>query len=94
MTERETYVENMKLQLDELDDQLSTFETKVTHARRDARERCGLELDKLRVQLKAAVTKWEELDASAEASWHHWVSDMDHLHGVVIHAFHDFKAHL
>jgi len=40
MTERETYVENMKLELEELNDQLNSFETKVTHARQDARTLC------------------------------------------------------
>jgi hypothetical protein len=94
MTSRDTYVENMKLELDELNDQLSSFETKVVHVRQDARDRCAAELARLRGHSNAALGKWEELEASSEASWHQWVSDMDHARDAFIHAFHVFKAGL
>lgn len=94
MTARETYIENVKLELDQLNDQLSSFETKVTHARQDARDRYAGELAKLRVHSRAALAKWEELEASSEESWHQWVSDMDHARDAFIHAFHDFRARL
>lgn len=94
MTDRETYVENMKLELDELNEQLSSFETKVVHARQDARERYAIELAKLREHSRNALTKWEDLQASSEASWHQWVSDMDHTRDAFIHAFHNFRARL
>jgi hypothetical protein len=94
MTERDTYVENMKLELDELNDQLNSFETKVTHARLDARERYATELARLRGHADAALRKWQSLEASSEASWHQWVPDMDHTRDAFIHAFHDFRARL
>jgi len=94
MTARETYIENMKRELDELNDQLSSFETKVTHARQDARDRCAAELAQLRRHSQAAIAKWERLQASGEASWHQWVSDMDHSRDTFIQAFHDFRARL
>lgn len=94
MTARETYVENIKLELDGLNDQLSSFETKVTHARQDARERYAAELAKLRVHSHDARMKWEALQTSSEASWHQWVSDMDRTRDAFIHAFHDFKERL
>lgn len=94
MTARETYVENMKLELDELNDQLSSFETKVTHTRRESRERYAIELAKLRGHSQAALMKWEELQASSEGSWHQWVPDMDRTRDAFIHAFHDFRARL
>lgn len=94
MTAREVYVENMKLELDELNDQLSSFETKVTHTRREARERYAVELAKLRSHSQAAQQQWEELQACSEASWHQWVSDMDRMRDAFIHAFHDFRARL
>lgn len=94
MTARETYVENMKLELDELNDRLSSFETKVTHARQDARDRYVAELAKLRGHSQDAIAKWEELQASSEQSWHQWVSDMDRTRDAFIHAFHDFRARL
>ncbi|MDR7269744.1 hypothetical protein J2X20_002373 [Pelomonas saccharophila] len=94
MTARETYIENIKLELDGLNEQLSSFETKVTHARRDARERYTAELARLREHSRDALVKWEALQTSGEASWHQWVSEMDRTRDVFIHAFHDFKARL
>lgn len=94
MTERDTYVENMKLELDELNDQLNSFETKVTHARQDARERYALELAKLRGHSRVALKKWADLQASSEESWHQRVCDMDRTRDAFIHAFHDFRARL
>ena len=94
MTARETYVENIKLELDGLNEQLNSFETKVTHTRQEARERYAAELAKMHVHSDAALAKWEALQASSEASWHQWVSDMDRTRDAFIHAFHDFKARL
>lgn len=94
MTERETYVENMKLELDKLNDQLSALEEKAANARRDARDKYEIELIKLRSRSRDARSKWEQLQAASEASWHQWVSDMDHLRDAFIHACHDFKARL
>lgn len=94
MTLRETYVENVKLELDELNDQLHSFETKVTHARQDARQRYVADLARLRAHSRAAQAKWQELQASNEAAWHQHVTDMDHVREAFIHAFHEFRARL
>lgn len=94
MTARDTYVENMKQELDALNDQLSSFETKVTHAKQEARERYALELDKVRTHSQAAVTTLEAMRTSTETSWHQWVSDMDRARDSFIHAFHDFRTRL
>ena len=93
-TERDTYVENMKLELDELNDQISSYETKVTHARQDARDRFAGELARLRGHSRDALAKWDDLQAASEASWHQRVSDMDHMRDAFIHAFHDFRSRL
>lgn len=94
MTERETYVEYMKLELDELDDRLDSFETKVIHAQWEARERYVFELAKLRRHSRDANAKFVELSASGEASWHQHVSEMDRKHGTYVHAFHEFRSRL
>lgn len=94
MTAREVYIENMTLELDELNDQLSSFETKVTHTRQEARERYAVELARLRRHSQAAQRQWEALQACSEASWHQGVSDMDRLRDAFIHAFHEFRARL
>lgn len=94
MTARETYIENIRLELDDLNEQLDSFETKVTHARQDARERYAAELATLRAHSREALVKWEALQTSGEASWQQWVSDMDRTRDAFIHAFHAFRARL
>jgi len=94
MTDRETYVENMKLELDKLNDQLIELEEHAANARREARDKYEIELIKLRVSSREALSKWEELQAAGEASWHQWVSGMDHTRDAFVHAFHDFKSRL
>lgn len=94
MTERDAYVENMKLELDELNERLHSFETKVTHARQDAQDRYVFELAKLRRHSRSSLTQWELLRASTEATWHQHVSEMEHFRDAFIHAFHDFRARL
>lgn len=88
MTERETYVENMKLELDQLNDQLSSLETKVQHGPPGERDRHQSDLLKLRTHADDALSKWEELEAASEGSWHQWVSDMDRLRDALIHGLH------
>ena len=94
MTARDTYVENMKLELDKLNDQLESLEAKATHARQEAFAQYELELTKLRAHARDARVKFEELTASGETSWHQWVSDMDHMRDAFIQSFHDAKSRL
>lgn len=93
-TPRETYTENMKRELDELNDELDSYETKVTPARQDARERYAADLAQLRRHSVSAQAKWEELQACSDGSWHRWVTDMNHMRDAFIRAFHAFKARL
>ena len=94
MTTRETYVENMKLELDKLNEQLSALEEKAAHATQDARDHYEVALAKLRRHSRNSLTKWDELQASSEASWQQWMSDMDRTRDAFVHAFHDFKSRL
>lgn len=94
MTPRETYVENVKLALDELNDELRAFETRVTHTRQDERERYALELAKLRAHARVATTKWQALAASSERTWHQLVPDVEHARNAFSDAFHEFRTHL
>lgn len=94
MTERDIYIENMKLELDTLNDQLGSLEARAAHTRQEVRNACESELVRLRMQSKEAQAKWEALRASGEESWHQWVSDMDRLRDAFFHAFHHLKARL
>jgi hypothetical protein len=92
MTARDTYIDNMKLELDKLNEQLSALEAKAAHAGRDAHEQYEIELVKLRAHSQDALTKWEELTAASEHSWQQWVSDMNHMRDAFNHAFRGVKA--
>ena len=94
MSDRHTYVENMKQELDELYDQLNDLEAKLTHMAQDGRERHAADLQRLHRHARAALAKWQELQASGEEGWHQKASDMDRMRDVLIHAFHDLKARL
>lgn len=94
MTERDTYIENMLLELDTLDDQLSALEARAAHAHQEVRQACKGELARLRVLSDEALQKWDAMKASGEASWHQWVPDMDRTHDAFFRAFHHLKARL
>lgn len=94
MTLRETYAENVKRELDRLDDELEAFETKVTPARLEARDGYAMELARLRRHSLVALRTWEALLGSSDVSWHQRVSDMDRACDDFIHAFHRFRSRL
>ncbi|XHS77101.1 hypothetical protein ACFJGW_15410 [Burkholderiaceae bacterium UC74_6] len=94
MTAREIYVENMKLELDKLNDKLESLEDKAVHALREGRENYEAELTKLRGHSRDALSKWGELNAASEASWHQWTTDMDRLRDALVHSFHEVKARI
>jgi hypothetical protein len=92
MTPRETYAENIKRELDELNDELNGFETKVIPARLAAREAYAMELSRLRQVSVVALQTWSQLAGANDASWQQWVSDMDRARDNFIHAFRRFKG--
>ena len=57
MSNRETYIEKMKLQLDELDEKMAKLEAKEQEAKQDAREKYREEMTKLRQQSQAEVVR-------------------------------------
>lgn len=94
MTLRETYADNVKRELDELNDELDAFETKVTPARLEARDGYAMELARLRRHSVAALRTWEGLRDASDASWHLRAIDMDEARDSFVHAFHRFRARL
>lgn len=94
MSERNIYIDNMKLELDTLNDQLGSLEARVMHVRHEARQQYEGELAQLRTLSRETLAKWEALQASSEAAWHQGVPDMDRLRNAFFHAFHHLKARL
>lgn len=92
MTARETFVDNVKRELDDLNDELDSFQTKVIPARLDARAGYAMELDKLRHHSAVALQAWGRLARASDASWQQGVTDMNRARDSFIHAFDRFKT--
>ena len=92
MLVRATYVADMKLELDRLNEQLGSLEAQGASLRRESRRHYETELNRLRAHARDARAQWAALDAASEASWQQWMSAMDRTRDAFIRAVHDFKA--
>lgn len=94
MLKKDSYIEKMKLQLDELDAKMNKVEAMAKEAREDVKEKYKEEMTKLRKQSKLAVAKLEELKASSEETWESTVTEMEKVRDAFIHSFHYFKSQI
>lgn len=94
MLKKDSYIEKMKLQLDELDAKMNKVEAMAKEAKEDVKEKYKEEMTKLRKQSKLAVAKLEELKASSEETWESTVSEMEKVRDAFIHSFHYFKSQI
>ena len=92
MSKRDQYVEKMKLQLDEMNLEISKLEAKASEATHDARERYEQEMAKLHEHSKAAVAQMETMRAAGEDSWHKLVADMEKTRKAFTDSFHYPKS--
>ncbi len=92
MSKRDVYVQKMKLQLDEMNANMTALEAKAKEAKQDARARYEEEMDKLRADSRAASAKLDEIVAAGEDGWHKMVSQMEKLRDAFTHSFHYFKS--
>ncbi|WP_301103446.1 hypothetical protein [Propionivibrio sp.] len=94
MSQRDLYITKMKLQLDELNLNLSKLEAKAREAKESAREKYKEEMDKLHQQSKLAIAKLDELKAAGEDAWETAASEMEKIRDAFIHSFNYFKSQL
>jgi hypothetical protein len=94
MSNRDTYISKMKLQLDEWNAALDELEAKAREAKEDARDRYTIEMSKLRQQSQLAIDKLDELKAASEESWESLVAGTEKVRDAFIHSFHYFKSQL
>lgn len=93
-TNRDAYVEKMKLQLDELNEKMNNLETKAQEVKDDVRHAYQEEMRKLRHESKMAAAKLDELKAATEETWDAVVAEMEKVRDAFTHAFHYFKSQL
>ncbi len=94
MSNRNAYIEKMKLQLDELNLKLDEMEAKADQATQDAGVKYRENMDRLREQSALARQKFEELKVAGEESWDNGVAQLEKLRGALAHSFRDFKSQL
>lgn len=94
MSKRDDYIAKMKLQLDELDAQMSKLEAKAQVAKDDARDKYKEEMAKLRHQSKLAKGKLDDLKAAGEDKWDALVAEMEKVRDAFKHSFSYFKSQL
>lgn len=92
MTQRDLYVEKMKLQLDELNANMTELEEQAHQAKNDARDRYTQEIRKLRHHSAEAVAKLEQVKASSADTWATMVADMERLRDAFTQSFNCFKS--
>lgn len=94
MSKRDDYIAKMKLQLDELDAQMSKLEAKAQVAKDDARDKYKEEMAKLRQQSTLAKGKLDDLKAAGEDKWDALVAEMEKVRDAFKHSFSYFKSQL
>ncbi len=94
MSNKATYIEKMKTQLDELNIEMEKLEAKAKQAKADARAKYQEEMLMLRQQSNLALEKLEEMKAAGEDSWEQLVADVEKIRDAFVHSFHYFKAQL
>ena len=94
MSTKDAYIAKMKLQLDELNVQMSKLENKATQAKLNAQEKYKEEMTRLRHQSKIAKAKLDELMAAGEDNWEAMVTEMEKIRDAFTHSFSYFKSQI
>jgi len=94
MTNRETYINKMKLQLDELNDKMEALEAKASDAKDAAHAKYAEQMAALRAQSKETKSKFDDLVAAGEDKWDNVVTEMEKVRDAFVHSFNYFKSQL
>ena len=87
MSNKDTYINTIKLQLDDLNSSMLQLEAKAKETRDDLREKYQEEMTKLQHQSTLAVAKLEEVRATTEGSWEAMVVEMEKVRDAFVHSF-------
>ena len=94
MSNKDVYIAKMKLQLDELDAQMSILEARAEEAKEDARAKYKEEMAKLRDQSKLAQGKLDNMKSATAEAWDATVAEMEKIRDAFVHSFSYFKSQL
>lgn len=94
MTRRDEFIEKLKGQLDQVNEQLDTFEQKAQKATGEAREEYHRRVEKLREMAKPATDKLAELKSASEEQWQGLENEAERIYKAFVHSFNYFKSQL
>lgn len=94
MSNKDVYIAKMKLQLDELDAQMTILEARAEEAKDDARAKYKEEMAKLRDQSKLAQGKLDNMKSATAEAWDATVAEMEKIRDAFVHSFSYFKSQL
>lgn len=94
MTTRDIYITKMKLQLDELNLQMTKLEARAQEAREDVRDTYQAEMAKLHDQSVLAKAKLADMQANSQSNWDAMVTEMDKVRDAFVHSFSYFKSQI
>lgn len=92
MTTRDAYINTMKTQLDELNNQMDKLQARAPEAREDLRDTYNAEMTKLHEQSKLALAKLAELQSTGESTWESMVAETEKVRDAFVHSFRYFKS--
>ena len=93
-TQREDFIEKMKQQLDDINAQITEFESQTDAASEKAREDFDAQVDKLRDHGKEMQAKLDELRAASEDSWDRMMEETRKVRDAFIHSINYFRSQL
>jgi len=94
MSNKDVYIAKMKMQLDELDGQMSLLEARSKEAKEDARAKYEEEMAKLHAQSKLAQGKLDSMKSATAEAWDAAVAEMEKVRDAFVYSFSYFKSQL
>lgn len=92
MSNKDTYLQAMKIQLDELHAGIEKLEDRTHIAEIMVMTACQREVHALQSQLQKAFVKLEEIKAAGETRWSYLKAEMQKAFDKLNGSLHDFKA--
>ncbi len=94
MASRDEYIEKIKTQLDEWNDEIGELEAKFDAASDATRKKLAPHLEKVRQARDTAISKLAEIKASGEVKWDSFEADVEHVWKTFRQSVNYFKSQL
>jgi hypothetical protein len=94
MLTKETYIEQMKMQLDDWNAEIDELEIKAAKATGLARKKCRAEIVKLHRQSHLLADKLDQIKSANEDSWESVVEGVEEMRASVVRSFHYLQSQL